>query len=81
MSYYHHHLQPTEKIHVGGAWSSEVLLGLRGSARSESFYKYLCGGFPKLGVPFWGPYTKDYSLWGSMLRCTSFGKLPYNHSI
>ena len=22
------------------------------------------GGFPKLGVPFWGPYNKDYSIWG-----------------
>ena len=25
------------------------------------------GGFPKLGVPFWGPYNKDYSILGSIL--------------
>ena len=24
------------------------------------------GGFPKLGVPFCGPNTKDYSIWDSM---------------
>ena len=27
----------------------------------------LCGGFPKLGVPFWGPYNKDYRILGSIL--------------
>ena len=24
-------------------------------------------GFPKLGVPFWGPHNKDYSILGSIL--------------
>ena len=26
-----------------------------------------CGGFPKLGVPFWGPNNKDYSIFGSIV--------------
>ena len=25
------------------------------------------GSFPKLGVPFWGPHNKDYSILGSIL--------------
>ena len=38
------------------------------------------GGFPKLGVPFWGgPFIKDDSILGSMLGSPSFGKLPYIH--
>ena len=28
---------------------------------------YTYGGFPKLGVPFWGPHNKDYSILGSIL--------------
>ena len=31
------------------------------------------GGFPKLGVPFWGPYTKDYSILGSKLGSPILG--------
>ena len=27
----------------------------------------LYGCFPKLGVPSWGPYNKDYNVWGSIL--------------
>ena len=37
-------------------------------------------GFPKLGVPFWGPHNKDYSIgglhWGPI---TYFGKPPYSN--
>ena len=36
------------------------------------------GSFPKLGVPFWGPNNKDYSILGSILGSPYFGKLPYN---
>ena len=36
----------------------------------------LCGGFPKLGVPFGGPFHKDYSILGSILGSPYFGKLP-----
>ena len=28
---------------------------------------YMYGGFPKLGVPFWGSHNKDYSILGSIL--------------
>ena len=31
-----------------------------------------CGGFPKLGVPVGGPYHKDCSIWGSILRSPFF---------
>ena len=27
-------------------------------------------GFPQLGVPFWGPHNKDYSILGSILEAT-----------
>ena len=33
-------------------------LGFRVGVRSG------CGGFPNLGVPFWGPNNKDCSIWG-----------------
>ena len=33
--------------------------------------------FPKLGVPFWGPNIKDYSILGSILVSLYFGRLPY----
>ena len=35
------------------------------------------GGFLKLGVPFAGPYNKDYSILGSILGSPYFGKLPH----
>ena len=34
-----------------------------------------CEGFPKLGIPFWGPYNQDYSILGSILEPRYFGKL------
>ena len=36
-----------------------------------------------LGVPFWGPNNKDYSILGSILGSPYFGKLPNqeNHEI
>ena len=34
------------------------------------------GVSPKLGVPFWGPNNKDYSISGSILGSFYFGKLP-----
>ena len=37
-------------------------------------------GFPKLGVPFGGPYNKDYSILGSILGSPYFRKLPYSGS-
>ena len=39
----------------------------------------LNGGFPKLGVPFWGSNNKDYSIFGSILGSPNFGKLPNFH--
>ena len=36
------------------------------------------GGFPKLGVPFWGSLDKDYSIWGFILGSPYLGKLPYH---
>ena len=37
------------------------------------------GGFPKLGVPFWG--SQDYNILGPILRYPYFGKLPYYFEI
>ena len=34
----------------------------------------LCGGFPQLGFPFWGPYNKDGSILGSIWGSRCFGK-------
>ena len=34
------------------------------------------GGFPKLGVPLWGPYKKDFSSLGSLLRSIYSGEVP-----
>ena len=31
------------------------------------------GGFPKLGVPSWGPHNEDYSILGSRLGSPYFG--------
>ena len=36
----------------------------------------ISGGFPKLGVPIWGPNNKDYGILGSILGYLYFGKLP-----
>ena len=33
---------------------------------------WLYGGFPKLGVPFWGPHNKDYCILGSILGVRLF---------
>ena len=35
------------------------------------------GGFPKLGLPFWGPNNKDHSIFGSILGSPYLGKPPY----
>ena len=48
-------------------------LDLEGSPRT---HKTLNGDFPKLGVPFGGPYDKDYTILGSILGSPYFGKLP-----
>ena len=40
----------------------------------------LYGGFPKLEVPFWGPYNKDHTSLGSILGYPNFGKLPYRYA-
>ena len=34
------------------------------------------GSFPKLGVPFWGPHSKDYSILEFILGSPYLGKLP-----
>ena len=36
------------------------------------------GGVPKLGVPFWGPYKKDYSIWVSIVGYLFFFFLNYD---
>ena len=38
------------------------------------------GDVLKLGVPFGGPYKKDYSIMGSILGSPYLGKLPYGLS-
>ena len=46
------------------------------------YIKLVCGGFPKLGVPFLGvPNNKDNSRLGSILGSPYFGKLPCVHCI
>ena len=32
--------------------------------------------FSNLGVPFWGPYEKAYSIWGTVLGLPHLGELP-----
>ena len=39
------------------------------------------GGFPKVGVPFWSTYNKDYGNLGSILGSPYCGKLPYGNDI
>ena len=46
----------------------------------SAFAPKLYGSFPKLGVPFGGPYNRDYSILGSKLGSPYFGKLPYKPS-
>ena len=38
----------------------------------------LAEAFPKLGVPFRGPYNKDSSILGFILGSPYFGKLPHD---
>ena len=35
------------------------------------------GGFPKLGIPFWGTHNKAYSILGCILRSPCLGKLQF----
>ena len=51
----------------------------RVAVRHLKLWYHNLGGFPKLGVTFWGPNNKDYSIWGSMLGSPYFGKLPYRY--
>ena len=30
-------------------------------------------GVPKIGVPYWGPYNKDPTIWGTILGFPIFG--------
>ena len=54
--------------------SSQVRPGARGH---KCFRVYKYGSFPKLGLPFWGPYNRDYSILGLILGSSYVGKLPY----
>ena len=38
-------------------------------------------GFPKLGLPFWGPKNKDCRSLGSILGSPYLGKLPNDGSL
>ena len=56
-------------------------LGLPTSLLVEVFVRLkhwpLYGGFPKLGLPFWGvPIIRIIKILGSILRSPYFGKLP-----
>ena len=35
------------------------------------------GGYPELGVAYWGRYNKDYSMLGSILGSPYVGKLNF----
>ena len=69
------------------SYKCKLLLNLHGSySLKNSLYMPVPnlptqGAFSKLGVPFWGPYNKDYSILGSILGCPNFGKLPQGFSI
>ena len=49
------------------------------SAKGSDYRVY--GGFPKIRVPFGGPYNKDYSILGSILGSPYCGKLTYSRAI
>ena len=37
---------------------------------SAAFQRLLLGGFSRLGVPFWGPHNKGYSILGVSVEVT-----------
>ena len=37
----------------------------------------LFGGYPELGVPYWGRYNKEYSMLGSILGSLYVGKFTF----
>ena len=45
--------------------------------RKEAHRQVNMGGFLKLGYHFGGPHDKDYSILGSILGFSYFGKLPH----
>ena len=45
-------------------------------ASNAGYCEGLYGRFPKVGVSYLGPHTKDYSILRSMLGSPYFGKLP-----
>ena len=62
--------------HVGHIWDIRALFEDTWEPQAKN-PKHLFGGFPKLGVPFGGPYNKDYSILGSILGYPNFGKLLF----
>ena len=66
------------KLSWGNCIRGECHLGfqLLGRQPRRRRLRSACGGFLKLGVPFWGPHNKDYSILGSILGSAYLGKLP-----
>ena len=53
-----------------------VILGPYRDNGEENGYTVQGLGFPQVGVPFWGPQNKHYSILRSILGSPYFGKLP-----
>ena len=67
----------------GSSYGSRIVHTFESLFRDEHFINKRdhIWEFPKLGVPFWGPYNKDYSILVSILVLGSpyFGKLPFEY--
>ena len=75
-------MSPSEWMHSVDPVGSMGIRGPRGALGDAGTTWEQYGGFPKLGVPFFGgPCSKDCSILGSILRFPYFGKLPYLKSL
>ena len=63
------------KSHIGNKAGSELLIVLKIDKQTQT---RVFGGFLKLGVPYWGPYKKDYSILGLTLRSPILGNYHFS---
>ena len=58
-----------------------MYIGVIHSGKENGNHYLGCRGFSELGVSFWGPYNKDYSILGSILGSPFLGKLPVGKGV
>ena len=69
------------KVLRQGVEEIEVSNGTLLDAEMTAHWPQGIGVFPKLGVPFGGPYNKDYKILGSILGSPYLGKLPLGFGV